>query len=70
MNTESTTAPKPIFKSKTVLVNAAAAAAVFYPPITAVVQSNPEATIGLFALLNLILRLVTRQKVALFPDAE
>lgn len=29
--------PKPIFKSKTVLVNAAAAAAVFYPPITAVV---------------------------------
>ena len=59
---------KSIFKSKTAIVNAAAAAAMFYPPAQAIVAANPEATVGLLALVNLILRFVTKEKVALFPQ--
>ena len=66
MNAESK--PKAIFESKTIVANAAVAASIFYPPVAAAVSANPEIAVGLIALLNLVLRLLTRQKVALFPE--
>lgn len=66
MNEESK--PKSIFESKTIVVNAVAAATVFYPPVGALVSANPEIAVGFIALLNLVLRFITRQKVTLFPE--
>ena len=60
------TAPKPVFKSKTLIVNAIVAVASLYPPVGEWVSANPDTALQGLALINLILRLVTKGKVVLF----
>jgi hypothetical protein len=57
---------KPIFASKTAILNALAAVAMFYPPVSGFVSSNPELVVGGLTLVNIILRFVTKEKVRLF----
>lgn len=62
------TAPaKSLFKSKTVLLNALIGLAVFYPPVGAWVQQHPDLTLQILAGINVLVRLGTKGKVALFP---
>lgn len=57
---------KPIWQSKTVWLNAIALAlSVVWPSGAAMVQSNPEASMLVVTVLNVILRLVTKQPVSL-----
>lgn len=57
---------KPIFASKTALLNTLAALAMFYPPASAFIAANPELSIGVIAGLNIAVRFVTKEKVRLF----
>jgi len=61
-------APKSIFKSKTLIVNALIALASLYPPVGGWVQANPETALQLLALVNFALRFITKNKVSLFPS--
>ena len=63
---EKTEAPKTLFKSKTLIVNAVIALASFYPPVGEWVTSNPETSLQILAGLNLILRLITKGRITLF----
>ncbi len=57
---------KPIYLSKTVWANVILAAAAFIPAVNEYLQANPE-ILGLgFALVNTLLRLITKDKVELF----
>lgn len=52
--------------SKTVWVNLVAAIlALVYPPAGEWIASRPEVTMGLFAGLNVILRLISKDKISL-----
>lgn len=59
---------KSIFKSKTVLVNVIIAAAGFFPGVAAYVSENPEQVLTMIATAGIFLRMVTKNKVRLFPD--
>ena len=63
---EESTAPKTIFKSKTLIVNAIIAVASLYPPVGEWVQSNPDTALQALAVINFVLRLVTKNKIVLF----
>lgn len=65
-----TDAAKSIFRSKTLLANAVVLAAALYPPTAAYMTAEPTAAVVAIGLLNLLLRLVTRNRLVLFPDAE
>lgn len=53
---------KPWYKSKSVWANVAVAVgAVIFPEVVA---ANPEETAGAVAVLNILLRLITRQPVS------
>jgi uncharacterized membrane protein required for colicin V production len=57
------------WQSKTVLVNVAAAiAAAFYPPVAEWIRTNPEAIATGFAVINLVLRLVTKNSIQITAD--
>ena len=60
-------AKKSIFKSKTAIVNAIVLAGSFIPSVGEFVQQNPTAILTLVGALNIVLRLVTKEKVVLLP---
>lgn len=63
--------PKALFQSKTIVLNALlVATVVFVPQAAAMVQASPELAWAALGLLNIGLRIITKQRVALFPDAE
>ena len=57
---------KPIFKSKTVIVNLLVAASGLIPQVREYVAESPETVVTLIAAANIILRTVTKGKVSLF----
>jgi len=57
---------KPIFASKTAIFNLVATLAMLYPPAGAIVAANPEGSVAVLTLANLLLRFVTKKKVTLF----
>lgn len=59
---------KSIFKSKTAGVNLLIMLASLYPPVGGVVATHPQETILVLGGINLLLRLVTKKKVQLFPE--
>lgn len=60
------TPTKPVFASKTVIVNAIIAIAALYPPVGGWVSAHPEATLNGIVALNIALRFITKGKVTLF----
>jgi hypothetical protein len=60
---------KSIFKSKTLAVNLVAMLASLYPPVGAVVATHPQEAVLALGVANLLLRLVTKKKVSLFPES-
>ena len=59
---------KPILKSKTIAVNAVMLLAPLVPGIGPWVSANPEAAVTLLAAANIVLRLVTKERVTLWGD--
>ena len=58
---------KPSYLSKTLWVNFLAAVfAIVFPPVTDWIAANPEAVISIFAGINILLRIVTKDKVQLW----
>lgn len=54
------------WQSKTILVNAlVAVSALVYPPVAQWIAEHPVEVSSLFALLNIVLRLVTKDRVAI-----
>lgn len=54
------------WQSKTIIVNfIVAAAALFYPPAHEWVQAHPMEISSLFAIVNVVLRLVTKDKISI-----
>lgn len=60
------TTPKPIFESKTAIVNAIIALAPLYPPARDWVSANPAETLAIIGVVNLLLRWITKQRVVLY----
>jgi hypothetical protein len=56
---------KKLWKSKTLWVNLVMAVAAFIPGVGEMISQNPEAAGSLVAVVNVILRLVTKEKVSL-----
>lgn len=63
-----TEAPKPLVKSKTVIVNALIALSAFFPPVQQFVQAHPTETLIGIGVLNGLLRYITKGRVVLFAD--
>ena len=57
---------KPLLKSKTIAVNAVIIAASLIPGVGDWVQSHPAETLTLLGAVNIILRLVTKEKLSLW----
>ena len=57
---------KPIFASKTVILNTVAALSMLFPPASAFMAGNPELVVGGLTLANILIRFATKQKVRLF----
>lgn len=54
------------WQSKTIIVNfLVAASAMFYPPVGEWVSKNPSEVATLFSILNIVLRLVSKDKIAI-----
>lgn len=53
------------YKSKTLWVNLLMAVAAFFPAAQAVIQNHPEAVMAGFGIINMVLRLVTKDKIGL-----
>lgn len=70
MDTPAPAAPKPIFKSKTILLNLIFAIAACFPAVQEQVSAQPMLVVLLISLANGLLRLVTKQKVSLISDDE
>ena len=58
--------PKPIFKSKTAVVNSIVLVAGFVPSVREFISANPEAVVTILAAINIALRLVTKGKIQIF----
>lgn len=55
---------KPAWQSKTLWVNAiVAVAALVFPPAQAYIAAHPDMVLTVFAVLNMVLRVVTKGKV-------
>ena len=61
---------KPFFKSRTVLTNALFAVLSLYPPLGRWISANPETAIQFMAVVNLLLRYVTKGGISLFPQDQ
>jgi hypothetical protein len=59
---------KPIFKSRTLVINAAIIVASFIPAIADWVSDNPTDTLALLGAGNVVLRLITKSRVCLWAD--
>jgi len=54
------------WQSKTIILNTVLAlAAMFYPPVATYISTHPEVVAGVFAVLNIILRFVSKDKIGL-----
>jgi len=51
--------------SKTIWMNILLLVASFYPPIGNLVSNNPELLAGFFAIVNVVLRLVTKKPIVI-----
>lgn len=58
--------PKSIFASKTLAFQAFTLAAAFFPPVTAFIRDNTEASLSLVVVINTALRFATKGRVSLF----
>jgi hypothetical protein len=56
---------KSVFTSKTAIVNLVIALSAFYPPVGAWVSANPDAVLQGIAVVNIILRFATKDKVSI-----
>lgn len=67
-NPAPTVPSKPVFASKTNIVQAVVALAAFYPPARDLVAAHPtEVLVGL-SIVNILLRLATKGRVHLFSE--
>lgn len=58
------------WQSKTIIVNVLSAlGAAFYPPLTQYIQQHPAEVAAIFSILNVVLRLVTRDEIYFSDDA-
>lgn len=57
---------KPLYQSKTAVVNAIIAIVPLYPPAAAWVSANPGTTLVIIGLVNVVLRIITKGRIALF----
>lgn len=58
---------KPLYLSKTLWTNVIIAiCAMFVPGVAAWIQANPEMVVSIFAGINILLRLITKNGVALW----
>lgn len=53
------------YKSKTIWVNLLFAVAAFFPQAQEFLKNHPEAVMSGFAVLNMVLRLVSKDKIGL-----
>lgn len=54
------------WQSKTIIINfVAASTALFYPPVHEWVMAHPTEISSLFAIANVILRMVTKDKISI-----
>lgn len=54
------------WQSKTILMNfVVAAGALFYPPVAEWVSAHPIEISSLFAVMNIVLRVVTKDKISI-----
>jgi hypothetical protein len=63
-------APKPLLKSKTVVVNLVLAALALLPQAQDLLRDNASDAIALVTALNVVLRLVTKRKIALWGNGQ
>jgi hypothetical protein len=61
---------KPFWKSKTLLVQALALAAMFVPPVAAWVAANPVEFVAALGAVNTLVRFATSGRVTLFPPDD
>lgn len=54
---------KPVWQSKTVLMNLIFAIAAFFPPMSGWLNAHPDYVIFAFSLLNMGLRLISKGKI-------
>jgi hypothetical protein len=59
---------KSIFASKTAVANLAVILSGLYPPVGAIVATNPQEALLVIGVMNLILRALTKKRVQLFPN--
>lgn len=64
-----TSEPKPLLKSKTIIVNAVVAVAALYPPAQQFVADHAALVLSSLGLVNMVLRMVTKDKIVLFSDS-
>jgi hypothetical protein len=60
--------PKPIFKSKTIIVNVVIALSALLPPVQQFVQAHPTETLLGLTAINTGLRYITKGRLVLFAD--
>lgn len=54
------------WQSKTIILNfVVAAAALFYPAAADLINSHPSEVASIFALANIVLRVITKEKIGL-----
>lgn len=54
------------WQSKTIIVNfVAAAGALFFPPFTQWISAHPAEIASAFSILNIVLRVITKDKIAI-----
>jgi hypothetical protein len=58
---------KSILASKTVWVNLISAASTLYPPVGVWVAANPQVAMAVLGGINILVRLITKGAVSLFP---
>jgi len=57
---------KPFFQSKTMIVNAIIALSTLVPAVGDIVKAHPDLVVSGVGFINIILRIVTKEKIVLF----
>lgn len=63
------TQPKPLLKSRTIAVNIVIILSTFIPAVGDWVKANPDDTLIMLGAVNVILRLVTKERVVLWSKS-
>lgn len=64
------TKPKPLLKSRTIAVNIVIIIGSFIPPVGEWIKANPEDTLIMLGAVNIILRLITKERVVLWSKTS